>query len=214
VAGPAGARVVHEALWLTGSALLRRGHARALPAPGVRYLTTIVRLPPDVAARVEPVLDRLRALEPEHRYYAPEQLHVTVANLDGLRVPLDRAEEVLAAAPPLALAACGLGLSPGTVLLRVEPRDGGFLRLRRALRALGDPPPGVRGALLRPFLGRIAFANVARFAGPVGTAFLDEVARLRRLDLGAWTATEVEIVQTDRLLSPDATRVLARIPLH
>jgi hypothetical protein len=171
-------------------------------------------VPPDVAARIEPVLERLRALDPGHAYYAADQLHVTVANLDGLRVPLERVRRELAAAPPLRLTARGLGVSPGTVLVRVEPLDGAFYRLRRSLRALGTPPPGVRAAVLRPLLGRIAFANVVRFSGAVSPLFLDELARLRRLELGWWTAEEVEIVETDRLLSPAATRVLARIQLH
>jgi 2'-5' RNA ligase len=207
-------RAVHEALRLTGTAVLRSGKARELPPPGVRYLTTILRVPPEIAAGLEPVLDRLRAVEPQHSYYAPEQLHVTLANLDGLREPLDRVERVVASAQPLRLATRGLGLSPGTALLRVEPLDGEFLRLRRELRALGDPAPGRRAALVRPLHGRIAVANVARFSGAVSGELLDELARLRRLDLGSWTATEVEIVRTDRLLSPEVTRVVARIALH
>jgi hypothetical protein len=52
-----------------------------------------------------------------------------------------------------------------------------------------------------------------RFSGPVGRPFLDEVARLRRHDFGRWTASEIELVETDRLLSAGSTRVLARIPL-
>ena len=43
--------------------------------------------------------------------------------------------------------------------------------------------------------------------------FLAEVAGLRNLELGRWTAAEVELVETDRLLSPASTRVLARIRL-
>jgi hypothetical protein len=207
-------RAVHGALTLAGTAVLRSGRPRELPQPAVRYVTTILRLPPELAAGLAPVLERLRELDGRHHFYAPEQLHVTVANLDGLRVPLAEAERTLAASPPLPLAARGLGLSPSTALLRVEPLDGEFLRLRRRLRALGDPAPGVRAALVRPALGRIAFANVVRFSGAVEPALLDELARLRRLDLGSWTAREIEIVRTDRLLSPDATRVLARIPLQ
>jgi hypothetical protein len=207
-------RAVHGALTLAGTAVLRCGRPRQLPQPGIRYLTTIVRVPPEIAARLEPVLDHLRALDGRHHFYAPEQLHVTIANLDGLRGSLATAERALAAAPPLPLAARGIGLSPSTALLRVEPLDGEFLRLRRRLRALGDPTPGVRAALVRPALGRIAFANVVRFSGSVEPALLAELARLRRLDLGSWTAREVEIVQTDRLLSPGVTRVIARIPLQ
>jgi hypothetical protein len=208
------AGTVHAALALAGTAILRSGRRRELPQPGVRYLTTIVRVPREIAAALQPALERLRAADASQRYYAPEQLHVTVANLDGLRGPMAEVERVLAEAPPLALAARGLGLSPGTALLRVEPLDGEFLRLRRRLRALGDPAPGLRAALVRPALGRIAFANLVRFSGTVNAEFLDELARMRRLDLGEWTAREVEIVQTDRLLSPDATRILARIRLH
>jgi hypothetical protein len=207
-------RAIHAALRLSGLVVLRSGRRRSPPPPDARYLTTIVRVPPEVAAALEPALDGLRALDSRHCYYAPEQLHVTVANLDGLRAPLERVERVLASAPPLPFAAGGLGLSPDTVLLRVEPLDDAFLRLRRSLRALGDPPPGLRGAVVRPLLGRIAFANVVRFSGAVSGTFLDEVARLRGLELGSWTATEVEIVRTDRLLSPDATRTLARIALQ
>ena len=207
-------RAVHEALRLAGGAVLRRGGSRRLPPTEIRHLTTIVRVPDEVAAALAPLLDRLRRLDPAHVYYAPEQLHVTVANLDGLRVPLDRVERELAGSPPLRLAAAGLSLSPGTVLVPVRPLDDAFLELRRALRALGDAPPGLRGAALRPLLGRIAFANAVRFSGPVSRAFLDEVAALRRIRLGAWTAREVEIVHTDRLLSPGATRVLARVPLR
>jgi hypothetical protein len=208
------ASAVHAVLTLAGTAVLRSGRSRELPRPGVRYLTTIVRVPAEIAAALEPALERLRAADPGQGYYEPEQLHVTVANLDGLRGSLDDVERVLADARPLRLAARGLGLSPGTALLRVEPLDGEFLRLRRRLRALGDPAPGLRAALVRPALGRIVFANVVRFSGTVRGELLDEVARVGRVELGEWTAREVEIVETDRLLTPDATRILARIRLH
>ena len=206
-------RLVHEALGVAGYAVLRSRRPRSLPPPEVRYVTTILRLPEALTAQVEPVLARLHELEPRHCYYRRDQLHVTLANLDGLRVPLERVEDMIAAAPPLRFAARGLGLSPGTLLLRAEPLDGAFVSLRRSLRALGDAPPGLRAAVVRPLLGQIAFANVARFSGLVSPAFLREVRRLRRLELGSWTATEVEVVETDRLLSPGATRVLGRIPL-
>jgi hypothetical protein len=207
------APAVHRALWLAGSATLRRGRPRALPSPAVRHVTTIVRVPAEVGAALEPVLERLRSLDPGHHHYAADTLHVTLASLDRLRAPLDRVEATVSASAPLELTVSGLGLSPGTVLARVDPLGPGFLRLRRELRALTEPSPGIRGALLRPLLGRIAFANVVRFSGLVRRPLLDEVTRLRRHDFGRWTASEVELVETDRLLSPAATRVLARIPL-
>jgi hypothetical protein len=204
---------VHEALWLAGRAALRSGRARSLPSPTVRHVTTIVRVPAEVGAALEPVLERLRALDPGHHYYPLDSVHVTLANLDGLDGPLDRVEAAIAAFPRLSFAAGGLGLSPGTVLARVRPLGEGFFRLRGELRGLGAPAAGIRGRAARSLLDRIAFANIVRFSGVVSEPFVAEIGRLRNIELGTWTAKEVELVETDRLLSPAATRLLARIPL-
>jgi hypothetical protein len=82
----------------------------------VRHVTTIVRVPAEVGAALEPVLERLRSLDPGHHHDAADTLHVTLANLDRLRAPLDRVEATVSASAPLELTVSGLGLSPGTVL--------------------------------------------------------------------------------------------------
>ena len=43
--------------------------------------------------------------------------------------------------------------------------------------------------------------------------FLAELARLRGQDFGSFTVAEVELVRTDRLLSPEATTTLGKIQL-
>ena len=203
-------RAVHEALWLAGSTRLRLGgRSHALPSETARHVTTIVRVPAEVAAALEPVLERLRRLDPAHHYYECDTLHVTVANLDRVDAPLDRVPVVVARHRPLELEARGLNLSPSTVFVRVRCLDPALRELRRDLRGL----PHRRAALSSRVLGAIAFANVVRFSGPVSAEFLAEVGRRRRADFGRWMASELELVETDRLLSAGATRVLARISL-
>jgi hypothetical protein len=207
-------RAVHEALWLAGRVRLRRrGHSHALPPASARHVTTILRVPAEVGATIEPVLARLRRLDPGHHYYPPDALHVTVVNLDRLRAPLEGIPALVSPHRPLELEARGLSLSPTSVFVRVHVLGPALRDLRNDLRGLPHERAGLRGVLSRRLLGAIAFANVARFSGPVGRPFLDEVARLRRHDFGRWTASEVELVETDRLLSAASTRVLARMPL-
>jgi hypothetical protein len=59
----------------------------------------------------------------------------------------------------------------------------------------------------------LGHANLARFSGPVTTGFLPELARMGGQGFGSFTVEEVELVRTDRLLSPAGTTTLARIRL-
>jgi 2'-5' RNA ligase len=218
-----GDRAVAEALWWSGWAATRASAGRrpaALPPSGPAaavHLTTVVRLPAAVAAALAPVVERLRALGPGHHWYPPQTLHVTVMNLDGLApsiggpAPGDPAapvRELVAAHPPFRLAVRGLGVAPGGVFALALPGDATLRSLRDGLARL--PAGGTR----RRRVGRgLGHANLVRFSGPVTARFLAEVAGLRRQDFGTFTVDEVELVRTDRLLSPQGTTTLGRLPL-
>lgn len=199
-----------EGAWLVGRArlALRREQHRLPPAGRgqASYQTSVVRLPAEVAARLALQLERLRGRDPQHYYYGADSLHVTVRNLDALPAArLPAAREAIASQPPFELAVRGLNLSRHTVFAAVHPLDGTLRALRRELAALAGAGAGR--------LPDLAFANVVRFSGRVSREFVSELARLRRADFGSWLVTEVELVRTDRLLSPEGTDVLDRIPL-
>jgi 2'-5' RNA ligase len=199
-----------EGAWLVGRARLavRREHHRLPPAGRgqATYLTSVVRIPAEVAGRLAPALERLRARAPQHHFYEADSLHVTVRNLDVLSGgDIAAARSAIASHPPFELEARGLSLSPHTVFVAVWPADATLRSLRRELAAIAG---GTRGAL-----PDLAFANVVRFSGRVESDFVRELARLRRLELGSWLAREVELVRTDRLLSREGTEVLERVEL-
>jgi 2'-5' RNA ligase len=215
--GMLGDRVAARALWWAGWAATRAVAGRRVftpppsgPAAAV-HLTSVVRLPAAVAAALAPALERLHAHGPGHHYYPPEAMHVTVQNLDGLAPQAlpPALCDVVAAHPPFSLAVRGLGVGPGTVFALALPGDATL----RSLRAgLGRLAPG-RGSGGR-WVGRgLGHANLVRFSGPVTAGFLAELARLRRQDFGAFAVDEVELVRTDRLLSPEGTTTLARVRL-
>jgi 2'-5' RNA ligase len=205
------------ALWWPGWAATRATAGRrafTLPPSGPAaavHLTTVVRLPATVTAALAPTLDRLRAVGPRHHYYPPETMHVTVQNLDALApaAPLpDGLVELVAARAPFRLAMRGLGVGPGAVFALALPGDATMASLRAGLA-------GLAGGHNRGRPGRgLGHANLVRFSGPVTAGFLAELARLRRQDFGTFTVDEVELVRTDRLLSPEGTTTLGRLRLE
>jgi hypothetical protein len=177
-----------------------RWRRRPLPERGrATHLTAVVRIP-EVALAL-PALD----LPARHLRYPPGSVHVTVANLDAARVPLDAALVALAVRPlPVArFSLDGLAVSPDTVFVRCLYGEG-FAALRRAVVAAFDLPPR-RSPLAVPSRST-AHANVVRFAGR-GAWVAD------RRPTGVVEATALEVVRTDRYLSPEATEVLATVPL-
>jgi 2'-5' RNA ligase len=199
-------RLALEGAWLVGRArvVLRREEHR-LPRQST-YLTSIARVPPEVAARLAPTLERLRACGPQHHYYAPDSLHVTIRNLDALSGgDLGAARTAIASHKAFELEARGLNLSRHTVFVDVRPADATLRSLRRDLALLAGGRLGI--------LPDLGFANVVRFSGRVDGDFVRELGRARRVELGRWVVQEIELVRTDRLLSREGTEVLHQVPL-
>lgn len=219
--GRLGDRAVGRAVRWAGWAAVRGSAGRrafTLPPSGPAaavHLTTVIRLPPEVASALAPALERLRAQGPAHHYYPPAALHVTVLNLDGLAVDGGPAggpaavRALVAARRPFRLALRGLGVAPGTVYAQAFPADPTLRSLRDGLRELR---PGGSAPRHRPGRG-LGHANLVRFSGPVTTPFLDELVSLRRREWGSFTVHQLELVRTDRFLSPEGTTVLETIRL-
>jgi 2'-5' RNA ligase len=172
------------------------------------HVTAVSRVSVQRADDVARALESLRATAPEHYFYPPETLHLTIRNLDGLdAAAFDAAAAILSAAPAFDLELHGLNVSSQTVFVQALPRDDTLRSLRRRLDDL-------LRASTRPHLpASLAHVNVVRFRGRVGPSLLLAVARQRSLALGTLRVDEVEIVETDRLFSAAGTRTVRRIAL-
>jgi hypothetical protein len=141
-----------------------------------------------------------------HYRYTPEQLHVTIRNLDG--ADLDRLPALLAGQQPIRLKADALGFTRETILLRLLPTDSNLRGLRTALDDLPGIQPGSR--LLRG----LAFANVLRLNGRISPELRRSVKRQRNDLLNAeLELPELTLVRTDKVGSPDRTEILSRYTL-
>lgn len=185
--------------------------------PAARYLSAILRLPPDAARALAGALPPSAVAG--HHLYPPATLHLTLLNLDrwaGRAGPpaLAAALETLAGAGPVTVALHGLGRSRLGVYARAFSPDGSLLRLRHRLAtALGAPPAGDAGHEPALALLPVGFVNLLRFRSPPGAPVQAAVWSARRFALGPIALGELEWVRTDRLLSPEHTERLGRVAL-
>jgi 2'-5' RNA ligase len=191
--------------------LSRGGPKIWIPLANGPILTSVVRVPTHLGARLREAV--LPASAGQHHIYPVGDLHVTLANLDRYRdVPLEQIEEALTDAlsrvGPVTLGLRGLAISRGTVFARVyvSPRSA-LLRLRAAVRR--SLAPAARGIRTSP-VDMIAFCNVLRFRQHDISTARAIASRYRDMDFGRFPLDQVEIVQTDKVLSAANTVVLAK----
>lgn len=175
----------------------------------LRHVTSVVRVPGDLAGVLTDVVRGLDGVE-GHYVYPSNDLHLTVLNLDAARQPVaDRlraAGGAVARTPGFGVVLAGLGVSRSSVYARAYDTTGALWRLRgRLATATGCRPP-----LPLRLLG---FVNLVRFARPDVGDLAGGLEALRRVPLGVLEVTAVQIVCTDKVLSLAETVVLKTVPL-
>jgi 2'-5' RNA ligase len=175
-----------------------------------RYVTTVVRLPAEVAEQLAAAGSGLLGARSSHYPYPPQSIHLTVLGLaDGAGLEQD-VREIAKRHPPFGVEVRGLNVSRETVFAELYPVGSGLRELREGLRHLESREHGPASRWLRR---RLAHANLIRFAGRAEPGLLAGVGRLRAARFGRFDVAEIELVQTDKVLSDQGTRTLGRFPL-
>jgi 2'-5' RNA ligase len=199
--------------------LARGGPKIWVPAANGPIFTSVVRVPNHMGARLrEAVLPAgadagAGAGHGRHYVYPVGDLHVTLANLDGYRdVPLEQVAaaltDCLTRTGPITLGLRGLAISRGTVFAQVYASPGSRLfRLRAAVRR--SLAPAARSIPKSP-ADVVGFCNVLRFRQQDISAASAIVSRYRDVEFGRFLLEEVEIVETDKVLSAANTVILAK----
>ncbi|MGH2924956.1 MAG: 2'-5' RNA ligase family protein [Solirubrobacterales bacterium] len=190
--------------WLRASGTrIRERRAPEIGAP--RYLTTVVRLPPEVSEPLAEAAARTAGERSGHYLYPPHTIHLTVVSLDACSEPEPMVESALAGHPGFEVEVGGLNVSRDTVFAELRPIGPALKAIRRDLRVGESSEHGAASRWLRR---RLVHTNLIRFGGPVGPGLIDRVARLRRARFGSFQVAEVELARTDKVLSDAATRPL------
>jgi 2'-5' RNA ligase len=184
-------------------------------------LTTISRLPTDVHARVAELQANFSRRFPSHYFYPPGDLHFTVRdctayvknpesqNTVEINRLADRLNQIFGQFKAFSVELKGLNVFPTTVYLQLFDESGTLHAIRECInRELSKEYINTdiirRQLLPNPLLG---FVNVIRFRESVPVEFLDIIARLREVNVGAFKVQRIELVRTDKLLSKENTVV-------
>jgi len=185
------------------------------PGAPASFTTSVIRLPADLAARLEGVAASLAETQPGQYLCPAGTIHVTVCGpLPASGGPGD--DEALAdlrvVAPRLAggrLRVVRLGLGDTSVFAALEAEGADLLGIRRELAARWGVAgrPGIGGAIA----SRLLWANLVRFSVPASPALRAAVGRVRRPVHAGVPIEAVELVRTNRAMSPERTTVLGRV---
>jgi 2'-5' RNA ligase len=185
-----------------------RGHLDAIGRP--RFLTTVIRLPGEIAERLADAASRLDRVQTGHHLYPPDSIHLTVLGLADVPGVEAGVKAAVGRNRSFAIEVRGLNLTRDSVFAELRPRGPGLMALRSDLRAVESHE---HGSISRWVRRRLAHANLIRFAVPADRRLVAEVGRLRRAGFGDFEAGEVELVHADKVMSDAGTRTLARFAL-
>ncbi len=174
------------------------------------HLTTVVRIPLEVAAPLVEAVRRLPGADDQY-VYPVSDLHLTVLNLDhvaaaALPESIAKVEAVLADTTSFEVRLRGLGMSAQSIYAQVFDCSG-------ALRVLRKRLSHITGARPTPALRHLGFVNVARYLAPDVERLRDGVHAARQVPFGTLLVTAVEIVRTDKVLSHSGTTLLSSVRL-
>lgn len=187
-----------------------------------RHITTIVRLPVDIATRIS---DGCKDVAPYDYHYPVEDLHLTLINLDKLlghqkdinwdKLGMCIAEEIKNL-PPLELHIRGVGVFPTTIFAQVYDANSvlelyrmGIVKATKAYLSIDEPNDGMSA-----LVPGIAFANIVRFKEKPTPTLIESIRKMREYEFGVFNPLGLEVVTTDRLLSKNGTIVRKIIKLH
>ncbi len=216
------ASVVLEADWI-----LRRASGRGLRAGSIdpahadpdappEILTSVVWLPPLVTGRLHELGVAFSAVQPGQYAYPSRSIHMTLVGPAG-RPGQDSPsvlDDLRAVAPLLAgtrLALAGLNLGSSTVYARLEASGDGLVEARRLLRdRWASAAPSRIERLLRE---RLMWATIVRFTAPPTPAFIEAVARRRRIHSDPFPIESIVLARSNRVMAAGRTVPVGEVRL-
>lgn len=174
--------------------------------------TLVIR--PIVLPVLAETIESLSKQFPEHIYYGPENIHLTVLGLPKLEPGsslyryFDRfMVSHIPALKSFKLPVQGLSIVGSTVIAKCFDQDGSLLRFVAASFAeLGE---GI--ADLDEIIGlhrSIYWLSIARLTENAQPELLETIKRDNNREFGTISFNKMELVRTDRLFRPEATKVL------
>jgi hypothetical protein len=216
------ASAVLEADWV-----LRRVSGRGLrggsidpthadPAAPAEILTSVIWLPPAIAGRLHELGAAFVAEQPGQYAYPAESIHMTLvgpAGRPGQAGPsvLEDLGDVAPLIGGTRLRLAGLHLGAATVFARLEASGDGLVDARRVLRdRWASAAPSRIERLLRE---RLMWATIVRFTAPPSAAFIDRVARHRRIRSDWFPIEAVVLARSNRVVAARRTTSVGEIRL-
>jgi 2'-5' RNA ligase len=186
-------------------------------------LTSVALVGHVLSIKLEPIIQKLKKISPQHHFYNSDALHLTIQNVRVIADPasfddatIEHAKtafgSVIADFEPLHFDLDGLLIMPTSAAVVAYGEEKFFAlccRLRESLIKEGIPD---NKEYIRD---DVVFGNVTfcRYTEPPTSAFLAELERHRDVKFGAFVVDRIHLLATNSVLSPAYTKRLQEFVL-
>lgn len=190
--------------------------AHADPDAPAEILTSVIWLPPTIIGRLHELGVTFAAEQPGQYAYPAESIHMTLVGPAGRpgqdeRSVLDDLREVAPLLAGTRLALAGLNLGSSTVYARLDASGDGLVEARRLLRdRWASAAPSRIERLLRE---RLMWATIVRFTAPPTPAFIEAVARRRRIRSDPFPIESIVLARSNRVMAAGRTVPVGEVRL-
>lgn len=187
-------------------------------------LTSITRIDPAIQLAIfEKIIGPLKSLEPQHYYYTPESMHLTIKNIRTIHKPplfdqtdVEKVDQLFSEIIPKYESFGGkvedVVLFPTSLSVMVY-MDGVFAKLIRTLdQGLGKigVPDNKKYISDKVFWGNI---TVCRFTKTPSSPFIEKVKSVRNLKFGQMLIDKISLITSNIVLNPKYLKTIAEYQL-
>jgi 2'-5' RNA ligase len=190
-----------------------------------RFLSSVVFVPDSLqTALAERVIEPLRAIEPEHHYFRPEALHLTIKNVRNEANPptfsdedVRKVDELFQRVVPrhsrFSFDVRGTIAFPTSVSVTAFSDES----LYRLVRELDDGLKEIGLPDDKKYLSDTVFfgnITVCRFTRPPSERFLEQVRALQEIEVGELAVERIALIVANVVLAPDALDIINTYDLN
>ncbi len=188
-------------------------------------LTSVVFIPNDISSKIiSNVINKLKEIEPQHYFYPPESMHLTIKNIRTINKPPLFSEsdihkvnqlfsEIIPRFPIFEFCVEDVLTFPTSLSIMAYSDD----TLQKLILALDNGLQEIGVPDNKKYLSDSIFwgnITICRFTQNPGTQFINGVKKMRNLKIGKFKAEKVNLITCNAVCYPESRKIIGEYELR
>ncbi|MFA4830835.1 MAG: hypothetical protein WC862_01015 [Patescibacteria group bacterium] len=188
-------------------------------------LTSVVFIPNEISSKIiSSIIGKLKKIEPQHYFYPPESMHLTIKNVRTINKPPLFSEsdinkvnqlfsEIIPKFPAFEFNVEDILTFPTSLSLMAYSND----TLKKLVSALNKGLQQIGVPDNKKYLsGSVFWGNITicRFTRNPSTQFIEEVKKMRNLKIGNFKAEKINLITCNAVCYPESRKIIREYELN